>query len=106
MRILEQVPQLSLGGSTETIPEVLLLVALLLRGGQEPPGPVVRVLAARLHVEVVQPPVLQLLAEVLDTDLEGQRKISWEILLLSFKTRCGLSLLSDWKCKKTSSNIF
>jgi hypothetical protein len=37
-------------------------------GGEEPAGPVVGVLAAGLHVKVVQAPVLQLLAEVLDTD--------------------------------------
>ena len=37
---------------------------------EEPPGPVVSVLAAGLQVEVVQPPVLKLLAEVLDTHLQ------------------------------------
>ena len=84
MRILEQVPEMSLSGGAGAGAEVLLLVSLLLRGGEQPPGPVVRVLAARLHVEVVQPPVLQLLAEVLDTDLERKSKISWKILLLIF----------------------
>ena len=39
---------------------------------EEPPGPVVSVLAAGLQVEVVEAPVLQLLAEVLDTDLHTQ----------------------------------
>ena len=34
------------------------------------PGAVVGVLAAGLHVEVIQPPVLELLAEVLDTHLQ------------------------------------
>ena len=34
------------------------------------PGPVVGVLAAGLQVKVVQSPVLELLAEVLDTDLK------------------------------------
>ena len=38
--------------------------------GQEPAGAVVGVLAAGLHVQVVQTPVLQLLAEVLDADLK------------------------------------
>ena len=38
--------------------------------GQEPAGAVVGVLAAGLQVEVVEPPVLQLLAEVLDTHLQ------------------------------------
>ena len=69
--ILEQIPQLALGWGTETVSEVLLLVALLLRGGQEPPGPVVGVLAAGLHVEVIEAPVLQLLAEVLNTNLDN-----------------------------------
>ena len=37
---------------------------------EEPAGAVVGVLAAGLQVEVVQPPVLELLAEVLDTHLQ------------------------------------
>ena len=37
--------------------------------GQEPPGPVVGVLTAGLQMEVIKPPVLQLLAEILDADL-------------------------------------
>ena len=36
-----------------------------LRSREEPSGPVVGVLAAGLHVQVVQTPVLQLLAEIL-----------------------------------------
>ena len=39
--------------------------------GQEPPGPVVGVLTAGLHVEVIEAPVLQLLAEVLNTNLDN-----------------------------------
>ena len=68
--ILEQIPELSLGGGTEAVPEVLLLVSLLLCRGQEPPGPVVSVLTAGLHVEIIEAPVLQLLTEVLNTNLE------------------------------------
>ena len=37
--------------------------------GQEPPGPVVSVLTARLQVEIIKAPVLQLLTEVLNTNL-------------------------------------
>ena len=70
MRILKQVPQLSLCGGEEPVTKVLLLVSLLLSGGEEPPGPVVGVLAAGLHVEIIQPPVLQLLAEVLHAHLQ------------------------------------
>ena len=36
---------------------------------EEPPGPVVSVLAAGLQVEVVEAPVVELLTEVLDTHL-------------------------------------
>ena len=42
----------------------------LLLPGQEPAGAIVGVLAAGLQVEVVEPPVLKLLAEVLDTHLQ------------------------------------
>ena len=71
VRILEEIPEVSLGGGAGAAPEVLLLLSLLLRLGQKPPGPVVSVLTAGLHVEVIQPPVLQLLAEVLNTDLDN-----------------------------------
>ena len=37
--------------------------------GQEPPGPVVSVLTARLQVEIIKAPVLQLLTEILNTNL-------------------------------------
>ena len=40
--------------------------------GEEPAGPVVVVLTARLEVEVGQAPVLQLLAEVLHAHLDRQ----------------------------------
>ena len=73
MRILEKVPKVSLRRGTGAAAEVFLLVALLLLCGEEPPGPVVGVLTAGLHVEVVQAPVLQLLAEVLNTNLEESR---------------------------------
>ena len=76
VRILEEIPEVSLSGGAGAAPEVLLLLSLLLGLGQEPPGPVVSVLAAGLHVEVVQSPVLQLLAEVLNTNLDngGERR--------------------------------
>ena len=76
MRILEKVPKVSLRRGTGAAAEVFLLVALLLLCGEEPPGPVVGVLTAGLHVEVVQAPVLQLLAEVLNTNLDngGERR--------------------------------
>ena len=76
VRVLEKVPEVSLSGGAGPAAEVFLLLSLLLGLGQEPPGPVVSVLAARLHVEVVQSPVLQLLAEVLNTNLDngGERR--------------------------------
>ena len=40
--------------------------------GQEPPCPVVGVLTAGLQMEVIKAPVLQLLAEILDTHLALQ----------------------------------
>ena len=43
--------------------------------GEEPAGAVVGVLAAGLQVEVIQPPVLQLLAEVLDTHLQHSQQL-------------------------------
>ena len=70
MRILEKVPKVSLRRGTGAAAEVFLLVALLLLCGEEPPGPVVGVLTAGLQVQVVQSPVLQLLAEVLNTNLQ------------------------------------
>ena len=83
MRILEKVPKVSLRRGTGAAAEVFLLVALLLLCGEEPPGPVVGVLTAGLHVEVVQAPVLQLLAEVLNTNLQhGSQKMSLFLCLL------------------------
>ena len=70
MRILEEIPEMSLGGGAGAAPEVFLLFSLLLVLRQEPPGPVVSVLAAGLHVEIIQAPVLQLLTEVLNTNLD------------------------------------
>ena len=71
VRILEEIPEVSLSGGAGAAPEVLLLLSLLLGLGQEPPGPVVGVLTAGLHVEVIEAPVLQLLAEVLNTNLDN-----------------------------------
>ena len=70
MRIFKKVPELFLCRGAASLSKVVL--HLLVRGslGQEPPGAVVGVLAAGLHVEVIQPPVLQLLAEVLHTHLQ------------------------------------
>ena len=70
MRIFKKVPELFLCRGAASLSKVVL--HLLVRGslGQEPPGAVVGVLAAGLHVQVVQAPVLQLLAEVLDADLK------------------------------------
>ena len=76
VRILEEIPEVSLGGGTGAAPEVLLLLSLLLGLGQEPPGPVVGVLTAGLHVEVIEAPVLQLLAEVLNTNLEERAELT------------------------------
>ena len=70
VRILEQIPEVSLCGGARAAPEVFLLLALLLGLGQEPPGPVVSVLTAGLQVEIIEAPVLQLLAEVLNTNLQ------------------------------------
>ena len=53
--------------------------------GQEPPGPVVSVLTAGLQVEIIEAPVLQLLTEVLNTNLAR----SHEAVSL-------LSLLTPW----------
>ena len=69
VRILEEIPEVSLSGGAGPAAEVFLLLSLLLGLGQEPPGPVVSVLTAGLHVEIIQAPVLQLLAEVLNTNL-------------------------------------
>ena len=71
VRILEQIPEVSLRGGARAAAEVFLLLSLLLVFGQEPPGPVVSVLTAGLHVEIIQAPVLQLLAEVLNTNLDN-----------------------------------
>ena len=76
VRILEEIPEVSLSGGAGAAPEVLLLLSLLLGLGQEPPGPVVSVLTAGLHVEIIQPPVLQLLAEVLNTNLEERAELT------------------------------
>ena len=70
MRILEQIPELALCRGTEPITKVFLLVPLLLCSGQEPSGSVVSVLTAGLHVEIIETPVLQLLTEVLNTNLD------------------------------------
>ena len=69
VRILEEVPQSPLVGRAQTGPEVLPTLVLGVGFGEMPLGSVVGVLAAGLQVEVVQAPVLQLLAVVLDTDL-------------------------------------
>ena len=71
VRILEQIPEVSLRGGAGAAAEVFLLLSLLLVFGQEPPGPVVSVLTAGLHVEIIQAPVLQLLTEVLNTNLDN-----------------------------------
>ena len=76
MRILEEIPEMSLGGGAGAAPEVFLLFSLLLVLRQEPPGPVVSVLTAGLHVEIIQAPVLQLLTEVLNTNTGGKMELS------------------------------
>ena len=70
MRILKKIPKMSLVPSTEASTKVVQ--ALILAGvfRKMPLSSVVGVLAARLEVEIVQAPVLQLLAVVLDTDLQ------------------------------------
>ena len=72
VRVLEEVPEVSLSGGAGPAAEVFLLLSLLLGLGQEPPGPVVSVLTARLQVEVVEAPVLQLLTEILHTNLASR----------------------------------
>ena len=89
MRILEKVPKVSLRRGTGAAAEVFLLVALLLLCGEEPPGPVVGVLTAGLHVEVVQAPVLQLLAEVLNTNLQHGTPVTLVIINSGEKTYPG-----------------
>ena len=87
MRILKKIPKMSLVPRTEPRTKVikaLILsnqVSLVANSEQKvseylavwfrkmPLSSVVRVLATRLQVEIVQAPVLQLLAIVLDTDL-------------------------------------
>ena len=70
MWILKKIPKMSLVPSTEASTKVVQ--ALILAGvfRKMPLSSVVGVLAARLEVEIVQAPVLQLLAVVLDTDLQ------------------------------------
>ena len=58
VRVLEEVPEVSLGGGAGARPEVLLLLLPVLRVRQQPPGSVVGVLAAGLQVQVIQAPVL------------------------------------------------
>ena len=55
--------------------------------GEEPAGAVVGVLAAGLQVEVVEPPVLELLAEVLDTHLQHRQQLDpkWNHAMLCSK---------------------
>ena len=53
VRILKQIPEVSLCGGAGAAPEVFLLFSLLLGFGEEPPGPVVSMLAAGLHVEII-----------------------------------------------------
>ena len=95
VRVLEKVPEVSLSGGAGPAAEVFLLLSLLLGLGQEPPGPVVGVLTAGLHVEVIEAPVLQLLAEVLNTDLDngGERLDQlgyWNLCALC--VRCNVTL--------------
>ena len=100
MGILKQVPEVSLGAGAAAGPEVLLRFTLVRGLGQQPPevrsyedqepicydiiilpGSVVSVLAARLQVQVVQCPVLELLAEILDADLQTCRAKKYKVSL-------------------------
>ena len=56
----------------------------LLLPGEEPACAVVGVLAAGLQVEVVEPPVLKLLAEVLDTHLQHSNHWTRNATMLCF----------------------
>ena len=69
MRVLKKIPKMSLVPRTETSTKVVQALVLAGVFRKMPLSSVVGVLAARLEVEIVQSPVLQLLAVVLDTDL-------------------------------------
>ena len=71
--------------------------------GQEPPGPVVSVLTAGLEMEVIQAPVLELLAEILDADLTSGNKYNPLIGPITreggyLKLRCFLNLPALLQC--------
>ena len=70
------------------------------------PGPVVSVLAARLHVQIVQTPVLEFLTEVLDTNLNNQDAIILIMFLYLIPDNCCNDLANNQAIEPNNETVF